>query len=162
MASRTSSFRDSIPAPLRSIAVGTGVGFFIGGGFHLIAGTALRFAGRATLTPSVIWNQAGPASVRLAGVFATYTALRGLLREGIGASDSLASALAGGSVVAAVTSGSSSRMDLVRASLTRALGPRFGAIAIPKHLILASAFASGVCTLAGADLLVLKTINLRW
>ena len=158
---------ESIPVPLRSIITGASVGFLIGGGFHAIAGTTLRLAGRTTLTPSLILGQAGPAALRLSGVFASYTCIRSLLRDGglIGASDSLSSAIAGGTVVSLVTAASTSRMELIRASLTRAmegcLGGRLKG-GIPKHLILVSAFVSGVCTLAGTDLLILKPFGLRW
>ena len=159
---------ESIPAPIRSIITGATIGFLIGGGFHAVAGTTLRLAGRTTLTPSLILGQAGPAALRLSGVFASYTCIRNLLRDGglIGASDSLSSAVAGGSVVSLVTASSSSRMELIRMSLTRAMekggdaGRMIGGV--PRHLVLVSAFVSGVCTLAGTDLLILKPFGLRW
>jgi hypothetical protein len=160
-----------------SILTGAAVGCALGGGFHIVAGGALLLSGRRTsLTPALVASQSVGAAARLAAVFASYTALRGLLRGtlySLGAPrvDAVASAVAGGAVVSAATLMSPARRALLETSFARAVesaqgatarGGAPGRAALPAHILAAAAAVSGALTLGGADLLILKPLGLRW
>jgi hypothetical protein len=152
---------DVVNKNARSVCIGAVVGFSIGLGFHAIAGASLRAAGRASLTPKAIMSQAAPAAARLSGVFAAYTGIRGVLHDAAAVSDAVSCALAGGCVVAGATAASPSRIALIQSSVERATRGRLGG-ALPRHVVIASSFMSGIVTLGGADLLVVKPLGLRW
>lgn len=159
----------------QSILKGAAVGCVLGGGFHIIAGGALLLSGRRTsLTPALVATQSVGAAARLAAVFASYTALRGLLRGTLYSLDmprvdAISSAMAGGAVVSAATLMSPARRALLETSFARAVESAQGSsrvaagrAALPTHILAAAAAVSGALTLGGADLLILKPLGLRW
>lgn len=133
----------------------------MGGAFHIVGGGIVRARGRSTLQVHHIAKEAAFATGRVGAVFAGYTALRAGAQAATG-SDALACMGAGAAVVATATAANPARVTLLQASLAAAMRqPRSAAGAVPMHLVLAAAAASGAFTLGGVDL-VLHHAGLAW
>ena len=149
-----------LQSTLRGGAAGAALGLL----FHAVGGSVARAQGRSGLTPAHIARQGGLAALRLSGLFAGYSAARGLLRRATG-SDALACMGAGGGVVASATLLQPSRQAFLQhyfGSVLGRLGQGAAAAPVPLHLLLVTSFASGAIVLGGLDLALLHALHLRW
>ena len=160
-------------SPLESCAMsilrGSLVGAFVGVSFHAIGGSLAMQQGRKTLTSKVIAVEAGKAGSRLAAVVAGYTAIRCFLQN-IQKSDAFACAGAGACAVAVPTLADERRVKFMKEIFSNALssggGKGFSRGAppppVPLHLVAVSAAFSGALILGGTDVILWRTLGLRW